>query len=182
MLSTWYYWQQRFDALLAQPGNAWFDDVTTTARVESLPDLIRLAAYRVRTELTAAQGPDVNQWRWGKAHTLNFVSPLRRKGAGQSLVGGFGLERPGSGETLNRGVYDFAQPYAVKFFASMQVVVDFGVPDRIDAVLAGGVSERHFQRNQTDQAHAWAKGERRSWWFTPEQAQCPCTQPGGAVF
>ena len=171
MLSTWYYWQQRFDALLAQPGNAWFDDVTTTARVESLPDLIRLAAYRVRTELTAAQGPDVNQWRWGKAHTLNFVSPLRRKGAGQSLVGGFGLERPGSGETLNRGVYDFAQPYAVKFFASMQVVVDFGVPDRIDAVLAGGVSERHFQRNQIDQAHAWAKGERRSWWFTPEQAK-----------
>lgn len=171
MLSTWYYWQQRFDALVAQPDNPWFDDITTPARSENLRDLIRLAAYRVRTELVAAQGPDASQWRWGKAHTLHFVSPLRRKGAGQSLVGGFGLERPGSGDTLNRGVYDFMQPYAVKFFASMRVVVDFGVPDRIDAVLAGGVSERHFQRNQADQAHAWANGERRSWWFTPEQAE-----------
>jgi hypothetical protein len=26
MLSTWYFWQQRFDALVATPDSPWFDD------------------------------------------------------------------------------------------------------------------------------------------------------------
>ncbi|MFX7849823.1 penicillin acylase family protein, partial [Acinetobacter baumannii] len=79
----------------------------------------------------------------GKSHTVRFVSPLRRNGAGQELFGGFTVERSGSGETLNRGVYDFQKPYEANFFASMQVIMDFGDNDKIEAALAGGVSERH---------------------------------------
>ncbi|MBP6777781.1 MAG: penicillin acylase family protein, partial [Piscinibacter sp.] len=105
------------------------------------------------------------------AHALRFVSPLRRNGAGQELVGGFTVERPGSGETLNRGVYDFMKPYDVNFFASMRVVTDFGDPDKIDAVIAGGVSERHFQPHQNDQARLLVANERRAWWFNPAKAE-----------
>ena len=86
-------------------------------------------------------------------------------------MGGFSVPRPGSGETLNRGVYDFQKPYDVNFFASMRVVVDFADPDKIDAVLAGGVSERHFQPHQNDQARLLAAGERRAWWFNPTQVE-----------
>ncbi len=171
MLSTWYFWQQRFDALAATPDSAWFDDTRTPDRRETLTDVIRSAAPRARAQIEAAQGKDPAAWKWGKAHTLRFVSPLRRSGAGQELVGGFTLERPGSGETLDRGVYDFQKPYDVNFFASMQLVVDFGDPDKIEAVLAGGVSERHFQPHQNDQARLWAAGERRPWWFAPAQVE-----------
>ena len=171
MLATWYFWQQRFDALVATPDSVWFDDVRTAERVETLPDIIRAAAPRARASLEAAYGKNAASWLWGKAHTLRFVSPLRRNGAGQELVGGFTLERSGSGETLNRGVYDFQKPYAVNFFASMQLVVDFGDADKIEAVLAGGVSERHFQPHQNDQAKLWAQGQRRPWWFNPKQVE-----------
>ncbi|MCF8168722.1 MAG: penicillin acylase family protein [Rhodoferax sp.] len=171
MLSTWYFWQQRFDTLLQTPDSAWFDDTSTPARRETLADVIRAAAPRARAQLEALQGKDPGAWRWGKAHTLRFVSPLRRKGAGQELVGGFTVERGGSGETLNRGVYDFQKPYEVAFFASMQLVVDFGDADKINAVLAGGVSERHFQPHQNDQARQWVAGRRGNWWFNPEQAR-----------
>jgi penicillin amidase len=51
------------------------------------------------------------------------------------------------------------------------VVVDFADADKIDAVIAGGVSERHFQPHQNDQARLLVAGERRSWWFTPAQAE-----------
>jgi len=171
MLSTWYFWQQRFDALLATPDAPWFDDVRTTDRRETLADVIRAAAPRARAQIEAAQGKDPAVWAWGKAHTLRFVSPLRRSGAGQELLGGFSLERSGSGETLNRGAYNFDKPFDVNLFASMQVVVDFGDPDKIDAVLAGGVSERHFQPHQNDQAKAWAAGGRAAWWFNPARAE-----------
>ncbi len=171
MLASWYFWQQRFDALLATPDSHWFDDVGTPNQRETLADVIRAAAPRARAQIEAAQGTDSAKWAWGRAHTLRFVSPLRRKGAGQELLGGFGLQRSGSGETLNRGVYAFDKPYDVNFFASMKVVVDFADPDKIEAVLAGGVSERHFQPHQNDQAKAWAKGERRAWWFDPERVE-----------
>jgi penicillin amidase len=171
MLSTWYFWQQRFDSLLATPEAVWFDDVRTSERRETLADVIRAAAPRARATLEAQQGKDLSQWQWGKAHRLAFVSPLRRKGAGQEWVGGFSIDKSGSGETLNRGVYDFMAPFDAKFFASMQVVVDFGDPDKIHAILAGGVSERHFQPHQNDQARLWAQGERRAWWFNPAQAE-----------
>ena len=97
----------------------------TTARSfgVSAGDPIRAAASRARKRLAAAQGADPSSWRWGKAHTLRFVSPLRRDGAGQELLGGFTVERSGSGETLDRGVYDFRAPYAVTFFASMRLTL-----------------------------------------------------------
>ena len=130
-----------------------------------------MCGARARAPLEAAQGKDPAAWRWGKAHTLRFVSPLRRNGIGQELVGGFTLERAGSGETLRRGVYDFQKPFDVNFFASMELVADFGDPDKIEAVLVGGVSERHFQPHQNDQVKLWAKGERQPWWFDPAQAE-----------
>jgi penicillin amidase len=171
MLSTWYFWQQRFDALVATPDSPWFDDPRTPDRRETLSDVIRAAAPRARAQIEAAQGRDPSTWRWGPAHRLRFVSPLRRNGVGQELLGGFTLERSGSGETLDRGVYDFLKPYDINFFASMQLVVDFGDPDKIEAVLAGGVIERHFQPHQSDQARLWATGERRPWWFNPAQVE-----------
>ena len=53
----------------------------------------------------------------------------------------------------------------------MQRVVDFGDPDKIEAVLAGGASERHFQPHQNDQARLWAAGQRTAWWFNPVQGE-----------
>ena len=100
-----------------------------------------------------------------------FASPLRPSGLGSGLAGSFVVQRGGSGETLNRGIYDFQQPFAVGFFASLKLVVDFADPDKVEAILAGGVVERHLQRHQNDQARLWAAGERRPWWFSPEQAR-----------
>ncbi len=171
MLSTWYFWQQRFDALVATPDSVWFDDVRTANTRENLDDAIRAAAPRARQLIAATQGDNPANWRWGQAHTVRFVSPLRRNGWGQELVGGMTFERSGSGETLNRGVYDFQKPFGINFFGSMQIVMDFGDPLKIEAALAGGVSERHFQPHQNDQARLWAKGERQAWWFDPAQVE-----------
>jgi penicillin amidase len=171
MLGTWYFWQQRFEALLATPDAHWFDDRGTAAQRESLEDVIRAAAPRARALLEEQQGSDPAAWRWGTAHTLRFVSPLRPSGFGSGLAGSFQIQRSGSGETLNRGIYAFEKPFAAVFFASMKLVVDFADPDKVEAILAGGVVERHFQRHQNDQAQLWADGERRPWWFSPAQVR-----------
>ena len=85
VLSTWYFWQQRFDALLAKPDSPWFDDVRTANRRETLPDVIRSSAARARASIESEQGKDPGAWSWGRAHTLRFVSPLRRSGISPSF-------------------------------------------------------------------------------------------------
>src|SRR5674476_51856 len=87
MLSTWYFWQQRFDALVATPDSIWFDNSRTNDKKETLADVIRSAAPRARAQIEALQGKDPTAWKWGKAHTVRFVSPLRRNGSGQELAG-----------------------------------------------------------------------------------------------
>ncbi len=89
MLSTWYFWQQRFDALA---GHARFAVVrrscARTDKRETLADVIRAAAPRARAAIEALQGKDPAAWNWGKAHTLRFVSPLRRNGVGPGTAWG----------------------------------------------------------------------------------------------
>jgi len=171
MLASWYFWQERFDALAATPDASWFDDVTTADRRETLHDVIRAAAPRARNALAAAQGADPATWQWGRAHTLDFVSPLRRSGAGRELVGGLTFPWAGSVDTLNRGVYAFNDPYRVNFFPSMRLVVDFGDAEKIEAVVAGGVSERHLQPHLNDQARLLGDNQRRPWWFSREKIE-----------
>ncbi|MBI5936610.1 MAG: penicillin acylase family protein [Betaproteobacteria bacterium] len=61
--------------------------------------------------------------------------------------------------------------HRVRVVSPLRRVVDFGDPDKIEAVLAGGVSERLFQPHQNDQAKLWAANQRRPWWFNPAQAE-----------
>jgi len=56
MLATWYFWQQRFDALTATPDSPWFDDPRTKDKRETLADVIRAAAPRARASIEALQG------------------------------------------------------------------------------------------------------------------------------
>jgi penicillin amidase len=171
MLASWYFWQERFDALAATPDSLWFDDVGTPDRLETLADVIRAAAPRARAALVAAQGSDPAAWQWGRAHTLDFVSPLRRSGPGRELVGGLSFPWAGSGDTLNRGIYAFNDPYRVNFFPSMRLVVDFGDPEKIEAIVAGGVSERHLQAHLNDQARLLGENQRRPWWYSREKIE-----------
>jgi len=54
-------------------------------------------------------------------------------------------------------------PFDTRFFASMQRVVGFGDPNKIEAVRASGVSARHVQPHQNDEARLWAAGHRTAW-------------------
>ena len=166
MLSAWYFWQERFDAMVTAGESRWFDNVTTTARIETMADTIRAAAREARSELNARFGEDPTDWRWGEAHTITFVSPLRQAGIGRDLLGGGEYEMSGSRDTLRRGSYSFVEPYAVRAHDSLRLVVDLGDTEKIAAVVPGGAVGRQFHAHQADQLEAWARGEMRHWWFS----------------
>jgi penicillin amidase len=74
----------------------------------------------------------------------------------------------GSGETLLRAYYLPSDPYNVVVSAVLRMVVDLGDPDKIMAVLPGGVSARLLDPHRTDQVKHFVDGTELYWWFSDQ--------------
>jgi len=166
MLDNWYFWQERLGKMVAEGNSAWFDNVKTADIKEFRDDLFHQAALAAAIDLESRLGKDPAKWLWGKVHRIEFVSPVRREGFGKGLVGGGSHPALGSGETLGRGIYGFNDPFDVTVFASLRMVADLGDPDKVLAVLPGGVSGRLFDKHSKDQIESFINGNKLYWWFS----------------
>jgi len=166
MLKDWYFWQERLQKMVLEGTSPWFDNITTKDVKETRDDLFHQAALMASGKLRSSLGGDSKEWLWGKAHTMEFVSPIRREGFGKKLLGGGIHPALGSGETLCRGIYDFHKPFGVTISASLRMVADLSDDDKILAVLPGGVCARLFHPHTKDQIKAFMSGEKVYWWFS----------------
>ena len=167
-LSNWYVWQQRFDAMLQSGESPWFDDRRTDV-IEDLPTLIRRAGVAALERLTKVYGADRASWRWGEVHRIHFTAPLRQSGWIGRLTGNRSVAMSGSGETLLRALYTPDDPFNTKWFASLRMTADLNDPDKVRAVLPGGVVGRTFNAHLNDQTQLWQREDSIShWWFSDE--------------
>jgi penicillin G amidase len=172
MLGTWYFWQERFEQMVATDRlDHWFDDITTTDKRETKQDILIRAAMEARADLADALGNNPAKWLWGKVHRHTFVSPIRREGFGKGLLGGGDWPAPGSVEVLYRGIYDYNAPYDVKISASLRMTADLADADKVLAVLPGGIAGRLFHPHAKDQIPAFMEGEEVYWWFSDREIQ-----------
>ena len=168
LLNTWYFWQERLQLMTAQGTSPWFDDVRTPNRTETVSDLILRAGRQAKAKLTDRMGPDMDRWRWGRIHTLSLTSPVAREGWIARVLGTDPMPMGGSGETLYRGWYDADDPFAVTHCAALRMVVDFADPDRIMAVIPGGVTGRLFHHHHKDRTSVFMSGDPEYWWFSDD--------------
>jgi penicillin amidase len=166
MLNNWYFWQERLQKMVLENNSSWFDNVKTDNKKENRDDLFHQAALNAGKNLASRLGNDPAKWLWGKVHVHEFVSPIRRSGAGKDLLGGGSYPASGSGATLYRGLYGFSEDYKVTVSASLRMVADLADSDKILAVLPGGVAGRQFDPHTTDQVQSFMDGTKVYWWFS----------------
>jgi len=169
MLDTWYFWQERLEQMILQGDSSWFDIITTQDRQETLAELIQQAGREVQERLLKILGRNMDEWTWGKVNRLSLVNPIRRNGIGTRLAGGKVYPMDGSGDTLLRARYPFGRQGSVSISAALRMVIDLGDPDKVLAVLAGGVTGRTFSPYFTDQLDSYMNGDKQYWWFSDEQ-------------
>jgi len=170
MLGTWYFWQERFQQMVITDRlDHWFNDITTADKTETKQDILIRAAREAKADLAATLGSNPAKWLWGKVHQHTFVSPIRRDGFGKGWLGAGTWPAPGSGEVLYRGIYDYNAPYDVKISASLRMTADLADPDKVLAVLPGGIAGRLFHPHAKDQIPAFMEGEKVYWWFSDRE-------------
>ena len=165
-LNNWYFWQERLEQMVLDGSSAWFDNINTKEKTETLSDLLHEAALKAGAQLSEKFGKDPRDWLWGKVHTLQLVSPLRRKGLGKGLLGSGKMPMGGSGETLYRGLFDPNNPFSITSSASLRMVADMADNEKVVAVLPGGVAGRVFSPHHKDQVQSFMDGEKVYWWLS----------------
>ncbi len=168
LVNTWYFWQERLQQMVLNGRSDWFDDVRTPDRSETVSDLFVRAGHQAKAYLTGRLGPDMTRWQWGRVHTLTLVSPVAKDGWIARVLGMGPMPMGGSGETLYRGWYDADDPFAVTHCAALRMVVDFADPDKIRAVLPGGVAGRLFHPHHKDRVAPFMSGNPEYWWFSDD--------------
>ena len=186
-LSSWYVWQQRLQAMVLEGDaawQAWFDDTTTPQR-ETRDDLFRLAGRDAIAELAENYGAGPDNWSWGAVRAMHRSGPLRQDGLVGRLTGNRSYPKPGSGETLNRALYGFSEPgFDPRWSASWRMVADLGDPDKVLAVLPGGVVGRTRHPLLDNQIEAFRDGGLDFLWFSDAKIEENAVstlilQPGG---
>jgi len=171
MLDNWYFWQEKLFKMVVENDSPWFDDTSTEQIKETRDNLFLRAGRKAAVQLKAEMGDSPDKWAWGKIHTIEHVSPIRREGFGKGLLGSGRIPVAGSSETLLRNYYGFNKPFDVIVSDSMRMVADLGDPEKVLAVLPGGVSGRLFHPHTKDQVKPFISGEKVYWWFSDEAIQ-----------
>ncbi len=162
-----YYWQERVYRMLLAGEWEWFDDIRTQA-IETRDDLIRAAAGDAWSELQSRLGADPSSWRWGDLSRFRFSNPWVPGKLADRLLGGGNYPGRGSGETLGRARFPGQGDYDPRVIDSLRFVADLADPDKVLAVIPGGVSSRLLDPHLNDQLPVWLAGDIGYWWFSTE--------------
>ncbi len=142
-------------AALEKPTPLYFNSISPELdRDKFLQTTFEIAVLRTARQL----GTDVNQWRWGKLHTVTFHHPLEKLGPEYAKAFNLGpVERPGDANTPNNTRHDvnFQQVHG----ASYRHVFDVADWDQGRATSTPGQSGQPGSPHYGDLLPLWAEGQ-----------------------
>ena len=177
---------QALIALLGQPGSRWWDDTTTTDKVETRDDIIAAALDETGRELRAAYG-DPGKWTWGTLHTARFAEQTLGSSGIAPLEWYFDkgpFAAPGAAGAVNNTYYrpsraypDPADPtykpvgidgvFSITNLPSYRLSIDMADLDGGRIVQTTGQSGNPFDRHYGDLIGDWLTGQTVKLPFTP---------------
>jgi penicillin amidase len=159
--------------LVEDPNSPWWDDQTTTDKVETRDDIFRSAFEGAVAELKKELGNDPNTWQWGDIHyivfkhevmnNLPFIKNAFNRGP-YSLSGGTAI--------VNANGWSVASgDYTVGGGPSERLIVDFSDFTHSLLIHPTGESGHPYHPHYIDMAEKWANIEYNPllWDFTTIQ-------------
>ncbi|MBI5353712.1 MAG: penicillin acylase family protein [Chloroflexi bacterium] len=164
--SRWYVVMRN---LVQQPDSAWWDDKSTTDKVETRDDIFARAFAETVSQMEKEYGKDPAKWpKWGTLHTSTFRNAtLGESGIGpiEELFNRGPFVTGGGKSVVNATGWTVGVSFEVDWLPSEREIVDLS---NLDNSLAGhttGQSGHAYHPHYDDMALMWTKiGYAPMWW------------------
>jgi penicillin amidase len=158
--------------LVDSDSSLWWDDVQTPV-IESRAVIFQGAFEKAITILSNEHGANLNNWQWGRLHTIEHPHPFAQIEALRSMVNVGPLSIPGGNEVINNTGFkpDSTATFKVLFGPAMRRVLDMGDIARSWSVLPTGQSGHLLSPFYQDQAERYAEGGFRAQWLDREDIE-----------
>ena len=160
------YWPQGGDRwfelmrnIVQQPDSFWWDDKTTTARIETRDDIFTRSFSDAVDELKSKYGGDPARWpAWGDVHTATFRN-LTLGASGVPPIEALFNRGPfpvaGGESIVNATGFDASKSFEVNWLPSMRMIVDLGNLDNSLTVHTTGQSGHAYAPHYFDMVDLW---------------------------
>lgn len=145
--------------MLDDPDNTWWDDASTTDRVENRDDILRRSLETAGEEAVALMGSNRESWTWGALHTATFVSnPLGLSGIDliEGMVNRGPVQTSGGSDIVNATGWDMmSDDFTVGSLPSMRLIVDLTNLDATRTIITTGQSGHPFSEDYGNMIDLW---------------------------
>ena len=153
-------WYRSVSQLLAEPDNAWWDDINTEQR-ENRDEIIRRAFAAAVGDLNERLGRDPAAWAWGDLHTITFEHEVMSNFPLINMLfnrGAFPVS--GGSSIVNATGWDAASgDYAVRSLPSKRSIMDPGNWQSSLQITTTGESGHPYHEHYIDMAPLWAAAD-----------------------
>jgi penicillin amidase len=169
------YWDLRprvMEAVLTDRPN-WCDDPKRPGE-ESCASRLAEALDTALAALRRDYGPDMAQWRWGRAHVAVFASPVFSRIPVLRDWLRTAIPTSGAYDTLNRGpstIRDEASPFEQRFGAGLRMITDLASPRDARMIVTPGQSGHPLSSHYADFVQRWRDFD----WLVPYRATAVST-------
>jgi penicillin amidase len=151
-------WIEVIRNIVNQPDNFFWDDKSTTDKVERRDDILAKAFTEAVAEIEQLQGKDPAKWNWGDLHTATF----RNQTLGESGIAPIdalfnrGPFRTNGGDAIvNATGWNATLGYAVDWLPSMRMIVDLGNLSNSLTIHTTGESGHAYHPHYFDMVDLW---------------------------
>ena len=151
-------WIEVMRNIVKQPDSFWWDDKSTTDKVERRDDILVRAFTEAVAEIEQLQGKDSAKWNWGDLHTATFVNQTLGKSGIAPIEALFnrGPFRVNGGDAIvNATGWNATLGYSVDWLPSMRMIVDLGNLSNSVTVHTTGESGHAYHPHYIDMADLW---------------------------
>ncbi len=156
-------WAEVMRELVQQPNSPWWDDPSTTGKVETRDDIFARAFTESIADLDQQYGKDPAKWpAWGDVHTATFQNlSLGQSGVApiEALFNRGPFRTAGGASIVNATGWDVFKSFQVNWLPSMRMIVDLSNLDNSLTVHTTGKSGHAFNPHYIDLAPLWAQGK-----------------------
>lgn len=151
-------WFQVVKNMVSDEKSHWWDDSTTTDKVETRDDILKLSFSQAVSDVQSLLGNDPTKWSWGKLHTATFENQtLGQSGIApiEMLFNRGPFETSGGASIVNATGWKANLGFTLTSLPSLRMIVDLSDLSNSLTVHPTGESGHAYHPHYIDMADLW---------------------------